>query len=152
AGPATAESLARATGASPGALVRVLRALCAAGIFVQPAPGEVALASTGELLRADVGGSVRPPVLVQGGEGYRSFAEIMHTVMGGGPAFEKIYGQPFYEYVESHPEAAWAFTVAMAEEKPPAALSTCDLSRAHVLVDVGGGDGSLLLEALAPHQ
>jgi hypothetical protein len=152
AGPATAESLARATGASPEALVRVMRALCAAGILAQPAPGEFALTSTGQLLRSDVEGSVRPHVLMQGDEVYRSFAEIMHTVMGGGPAFEKIYGQSFYEYVEGHPEAARAFTVAMAEEKPPAALSTCDLSGAEALVDVGGGDGSLLLAALAPHQ
>jgi SAM-dependent methyltransferase len=152
AGPATTGSLARATGASEEALSRIMRALSAAGIFAQPAPGSFELTSTGQLLRRDVDGSVRPHVLMQGDEIYRSFAEIMHTVMGGGPAFEKVYGQPFYEYVESHPEAGQAFTVAMAAKLPPTALSTCDLSWANVLVDVGGGDGGLLLEALAPHQ
>jgi hypothetical protein len=152
AGPATAGQLASATGASQEALVRVMRALCAAGIFTQPSDGTFALTSTGELLRADVPGSVRLNVLMQGDEIYRSFAEIMHTVMGGGPAFDKVYGQTFYEYVEANPEAAHAFVGAMADELPPSALSTCDLSSARVLVDVGGGDGGLLLEALAPHQ
>jgi hypothetical protein len=152
AGPATAGSLASATGASEEALVRVMRALCTAGIFTQPAEGTFALTSTGELLRSDVEGSVRLHALMQGDEIYRSFAEIMHTVMGGGPAFDKVYGQTFYDYVESNPDAAHAFVGAMADEKPPAALSTCDLSSTAVLVDVGGGDGGLLLEALGPHQ
>jgi hypothetical protein len=152
AGPATAVSLAATTGADPVVLARILRALCGAGIFAQPSPDSFELTATGSLLRSDVDGSVRPHVLMQGDEIYRSFAEIMHTVHGGGPAFEKVYGQPFYEYVETHPEAAQAFAVAMAAELPPPALSTCDLSSASVLVDVGGGDGGLLLEALAPHQ
>jgi hypothetical protein len=152
AGPATSGQLASATGASEEALVRVMRALCAAGIFTHSSEGTFALTSTGELLRADVPGSVRLHALMQGDEIYRSFAEIMHTVMGGGPAFDKVYGQTFYEYVEANPEAAHAFVGAMADELPPSALSTCDLSSAAVLVDVGGGDGGLLLEALVPHQ
>jgi O-methyltransferase domain/Dimerisation domain len=152
AGPATPDALAATTGADATALARVMRALCLAGILAQPAPGVFELTSTGQLLRSDVDGSLRPHVLMQGDEVYRSFAEIMHTVLGGGPAFEKVYGQPFYEYVEGHPEAAQAFAVAMAAEKPPEALSTCDLSSAGVLVDIGGGDGGLLREALAPGQ
>lgn len=152
AGPATAAALASTTGASPEALVRIMRALCGVGVFSQPSPGVFQLTPAGELLRSDVDGSVRLHALMQGDEIYRSFADIMHTVMGGGPAFEKIYGQTFYDYVEANPEAAHAFVGAMADEKPPAALSTCDLSAATVLVDVGGGDGGLLLDALAPHQ
>src|SRR5689334_11278827 len=90
AGPATAESLASATGASQEALVRVMRALCAAGILAEPSPRTFALTATGQLLRSDVEGSVRLHALMQGDEVYRSFAEITHTVMGGGPSFEKL--------------------------------------------------------------
>ncbi len=152
AGPATGAALAEQTGASPEALSRIMRALCLAGIFTEPSRDTFELTSTGQLLRSDVEGSVRLHALMQGDEVYRSFAEITHTVMGGGPAFEKLYGQTFYEYVEDHPGAAHAFIGAMADEKPPAALSTCDTTEASVLVDVGGGDGGLLLEALAPGQ
>lgn len=152
AGPATASHLASVTGASEQALGRLMRALCGVGIFSQPAPGQFALTASSELLRADVPGSVRLNVLMQGEEVYRSFAEIMHTVHGHGPAFEKVYGRPFYTYLEENPEAAQVFNASMADEGPPEALDTCDLSWAKSIVDVGGGDGSLLLRVLLPDQ
>ncbi|HCT75083.1 MAG TPA: methyltransferase [Micromonosporaceae bacterium] len=151
-GPATASSLSAATGADQGALTRLLRALCSAGIFTQPTPGTFALTATGDLLRADVPGSVRLNALMQGDEVFRSFSEIMHTVLGKGPAFEKVYGYPFYDYLERNPEAAHTFTASMADQKPPEALATCDLSWASTIVDIGGGDGGLLLSLLEPHQ
>jgi hypothetical protein len=151
-GPATASSLAAATGADEVALTRLLRALCGAGIFTKPEPGTFALTSTGELLRADVPGSVRLNALMQGDEIFRAFAEIMHTVAGKGPAFEKVYGTGFYDYLTQNPEAASTFVASMADEGVPAALGEVDLSDAETIVDVGGGDGGLLLSVLAEHQ
>jgi hypothetical protein len=151
-GPATASALAAATGADEVALTRLLRALCGAGIFTQPEPGTFALTPSGELLRADVPGSVRLNALMQGDEIFRSFAEIMHTVAGNGPAFEKVYGTGFYDYLAQNPEAASTFVASMADEGVPAGLGELDLSDAETIVDVGGGDGGLLLSALSGHQ
>ncbi|WP_162907675.1 methyltransferase [Allorhizocola rhizosphaerae] len=147
--PDTASRLAAATGASEQALTRLLRALCTAGLCTEAQPGRFDLTAGGRLLRSDVEDSVRLHALLQGDEVFRSFAEIMHTVMGNGPAFEKVYGRPFYVYLEEHPAAAEVFNTSMGETNLP---STVDLSWARSIVDVGGGDGSLLLRLLRDGQ
>lgn len=151
-GPAPAAELARQTGASEEALVRLLRVLCGAGLFTQPEPGHFGLTASGELLRADVPGSVRLNALMQGEEVFRSFAEIMHTVRGNGPAFDKVHGTSFYAYLEEHPEAAQTFNASMGDQQPPAAVDTCDLTDAKSIVDIGGGDGRLLERVLSEDQ
>ena len=44
-------------------------------------------------------GSLRQTAIMDGEEVYRAFAEILHTVRTGRPAFDKVFGQPFYEYL-----------------------------------------------------
>lgn len=151
-GPATSLRLASQTGASPQALERLLRALCGVGLFTEPERGTFGLTSSGQLLQDGVEGSVRLNALMQGDEVYRSFAEIMHSVTGNGPAFEKVYGQPFYQYLENNPEAAQVFNASMADEGVPVGLQAIDLSWAESIVDVGGGDGSLLRHILRDGQ
>jgi DNA-binding transcriptional ArsR family regulator len=146
--PATASRLAAATGAAEQVLTRLLRALRGAGL-VSEHDGVFDLTPSGRLLRSDVEGSVRLNALLQGDEVFRSFAEIMHTVMGKGPAFEKVYGRPFYAYLAENPDAAEVFNTSMGETNLP---STVDLSWARSIVDVGGGDGSLLLRVLREGQ
>lgn len=148
-GPRTAEELATRSGAHPRALHRLLRALAAAGVFRQTAPGTFALTGVGELLRADAPGAAGTAALMHGEEVFRSFAEIMHTVHTGQPAFEAVYGMPFYSYLEKSPEAARTFAEAMGAQPVPEALSTYDLSGVRTVVDVGGGNGSLLAGLLA---
>jgi SAM-dependent methyltransferase len=86
--------------------------------------------------------------LMQGEEVFRAFAEIMHTVRTGAPAFEKVYGQSFYAYLDDSPAAARTFHESMGGQPVPAALSTCDLTGVRRVVDVGGGNGALLAELL----
>jgi hypothetical protein len=149
AGPRTADDLAAASGADARVLHRLLRALATAGMLRQPSPGEFALNSVSELLRSDVPGSARGAALTQGEEVFRSFAEIMHTVRTGAPAFDKVYGQPFYAYLDANPETARLFGEGMGGHPVPPALSTCDFTGVGTLVDVGGGNGALLADALA---
>jgi hypothetical protein len=148
-GPRTAADLARSTGADPGTLYRLLRALASAGVFRPAAPGAFALNPVSELLRSDAPGSARELVLLQGEEVFRSFAEIMYTVRSGAPAFENVHGQPFYSYLDGHPAAARVFTESMGGQQVPAALSTCDFSGVRRVVDVGGGNAALLIEVLS---
>jgi precorrin-6B methylase 2 len=82
---------------------------------------------------------------------YRSFAEIMHTVHTGEPAFEKVHGQPFYDYLAARPDLAEVFAEAMGSEPVPGSLAGIDLTGVRTLVDVGGGNGGLLAEVLTRH-
>jgi hypothetical protein len=148
AGPRTAADLAAATGAQPRVLHRLLRALAAAGVLRQTAPRTYALSGVGELLRSDAPGSAHLVALMHGEEVFRAFAEIMHTVRTGAPAFEKVYGRSFYDYLDEHPEAARTFNESMGDQPVPPALSTCDFTGVGRLVDVGGGNGTLLAEVL----
>lgn len=152
-GPRPVGQLADECGADAQALERLLRALALMGLFTQPSPGVFGLTSTTELLRGDVPGSVRLNALMQGDEIFRSFAEIMYTMRTGKPAFEKVYGSPFYAYLDANPTAAHTFNESMGDQRPPEALATCDLSTAGHVVDVGGGNGVLLAELLTarPH-
>ena len=148
AGPRSAEELAQACVADAHALGRLLRALTLLGLFSQPEPGRYALTPTTELLRADVPDSVRLNVLMQGEEIFQSFGEIMHTLHTGRPAFEKVYGLPFYDYLGENPQAAYTFNESMGNEPAPAAIAGADLSGVALIVDVGGGNGSLLVDVL----
>jgi len=148
-GPRTADELAAATGADARVLRRLLRALAAAGVVKQVAPRTFALSPVSELLVSTAPGAGHLVALMQGEEVYRSFAEIMHTVRTGEPAFAKVYGMPFYTYLDENPTAARTFNTSMGAQPVPPALSMMDLGAARSIVDVGGGDGAALGELLA---
>src|SRR2546423_6958291 len=150
-GPLSASDLAAATGAHPRTLRRLLRALAVAGVFRRTTEGRYELTSVGELLCADAPGSLRQTAIMDGEEVYRAFAEIMHTVQTGRPAFDKVFGQPFYEYLAADPVAAQTFHAAMGGAGVPAAWWECDLNGVGTLVDVGGGAGVLLVETLTAY-
>jgi hypothetical protein len=148
AGPRPVAELAAECGADPRALNRLLRAMVTVGLFRQTAPRTYALTSVTELLRSDVPGSLRQMAVLDGEEVFRSFADIMHTLRTGAPAFENLYGEPFYAYLSGQPQLAATFAEAMNGAQVSAALSLCDLTGVGRLVDVGGGSGGLLAEAL----
>jgi hypothetical protein len=150
-GPRSVHELAVLTETNEQALGRVLRAACSAGLL-QPAGQETyRLAPMGQLLRAGVPRSSHDAAIMFGEEVFASFAEIGYTVRTGKPAFEKVYGQPFYDYLADHPQAAQTFSCAMGNGPVPAVLATCDLTGLRRVVDVGGGNGGLLSKVLQAH-
>jgi SAM-dependent methyltransferase len=148
AGPRPVAELAAGAGADERALHRMLRALTAAGLVAEAGPGCFGLTPVTQLLRSDVFGSSRDTAVMFGEEVFRSFAEITHTLRTGQPAFEKVYGQPFYDYLGGNPAAARTFGTAMGGAGVPAVLTGCDLAGLRTVVDVGGGDGGLLIRVL----
>ncbi len=148
AGPSTADELARWATADPGALRRLLGALVAAGLLREPEPDTFALTPVTELLRSDVPGSTRQTAIIYGEEVFGSFGEILHTVHTGSPAFAARYGRPFYQYLADQPQQAEAFHAAMGGQPVPATLSNVLLHGVRTVVDLGGGDGSLLASVL----
>jgi hypothetical protein len=146
--PKTATELALSSGADAGALYRILRALASIGFFFEDDEGRFALAPLGEALGSSGGtGYAR----LHGDELYRAWGNVLHTVRTGEPAFIKTHGMPLFAYMAKHPERGEIFDRAMfghhgAETIPM--VDAYDFSDFARIVDVGGGNGSLLITAL----
>jgi SAM-dependent methyltransferase len=152
AGPRPVADLAEASGTDARALSRMLRALAAAGLVAEGVPGAFGLTPVSAPLAASAPRSSHDAAIMFGEEVFRSFADIVHTLRTGQPAFDKAYGRPFYDYLDSTPEAARTFSAAMGEAPVPASLSLCDLSAARIIADIGGGNGRLLNRVLRTNR
>jgi len=150
-GPKTAGELAAATGANADALYRILRALASLDVFEEAADHRFALTPMAALLRQDHPFSVRAQALFFGEDAYRSWGDLLHTVMTGETAFDHVFGAHHWEYLAQHPEASAIFNATMtanAQRAAAAIVDTFDLSTARSVVDVGGGHGLLLAAVL----
>ncbi|MHB1422681.1 MAG: methyltransferase [Gemmataceae bacterium] len=150
-GPKTIAQLAESTGTHARSLYRLLRALASEGVFAEDEQGRFGLTPLGECLRSDVSNSQRSMAIMSGEEHYRCWGELLYSVQTGQTAFDKVYGQPIFQYLASHPRQARIFDEGMvgvhgAETR--AMLDAYDFSGIGTLVDVGGGNGSLLVETL----
>lgn len=154
-GPVPASTLAPAVGAHPGALSRFLRVLAAEGLFDEVEPDVFALTPLGALLRADTPGSLRHLVELMGGEAYEVWGAAEHSLRTGDAAFPQVHGQPYFEWLAAHPDAALRFDEGQAGlvELRQIPLLDRDWSGMTTVVDVGGGNGALMCRLLAgnPH-
>lgn len=153
--PRTAEELARDTGSHAMALRRVLLFLASEGIFAEDAQGRFVNTPLSDTLRADHPNSVRRLADQYGHDNsWKMWGDLAKTVATGAPAFDRVYGQPFFDYVAAHPEVAGAFQDQMSSNSiagRAAILKVCDFSRFRTVVDVGGGRGELLHGILSAH-
>jgi SAM-dependent methyltransferase len=151
--PMASAALARLTGADAGALHRLMRALCALGVFSESSTGEFALNATGELLRSDVPGSYRAAVLFLVGDvRWRCWSDLLGAVRAGGDGAERTLGMGLFDFYAAHPEESKLHDQAMrslSAAQVAAVLEVMDLSHAGTVVDVGGGTGELLAAILA---
>ena len=153
--PLAAEAIARVVGARASQLRRVLRALVAAGVFCELEDGRFASNDAAAALRSGAAGRARDVVLNFGEEMYRSFGELLHTVRTGETAFDSVYGAPLFEHYATNPEAEASAAARMMARTLPVArdLAASDVLRgAQILVDVGGGAGTLVAEVLQRHR
>jgi hypothetical protein len=146
------EDLAAALEVDELALYRVLRALSTVDLVAEEKPRCFGLTPSGHALRSDVPGSLKPGVVMFGEQVFPLFTELEHTVRTGEPAFQKIHGLPFYEYMAKAPERSAEMVTARSEAAGvPAVLAKCDLSEARTIADLGGGNGTVLAEVLKTH-
>jgi hypothetical protein len=144
--------LAAATGADETALYRVIRALSEFGLFCELEDGRIALTPTGELLRGDVEGSLRPAAILFGGDrAARLVGQLRRCVEEGKSLAELLLAGSWMRWVESDPEQAALFHSTMTSYSAlqlTGLLDAYDFSTLTTLVDVGGGHGRLLAEIL----
>ena len=144
-GPRSASELAPEVGADTETLHRLLRALASDGVFEETEPGVFANTPASELLRR--------------GDGWDDFAGlfggIWHRAAGelgpdGRPTFERVFGVDFWSWLAEHPAERAAFDRAMEQGKKRRVerLDPVEWRGDETVVDVGGGNGSLLVELL----
>jgi O-methyltransferase domain len=143
-GPRPVAKLAKETGADPDTLQRLLRALASDGIFVEVEPGVFRNTDVSEQL-------LRP--------GWAAFAHFFggpwHRAAGemdasGEASFPKLFGTDFWSWLAAHPDERALFDTSMEQGKEQRAerFDRVEWHDGETVVDVGGGNGSLLTALL----
>jgi len=152
-GPKAAAELAAATSANADLLYRVLRALASLGIFSEDQDGRFRLTPLADTLRSDRGGQ-RAYAQLHGKDLYQSWGKLLEAVRSGRTAFAEAFGMPVFDYMSQHPDRGAIFDKAMTghhgDETEPM-LDAYDFSSFAEIVDIGGGNGSVLIGTLRRH-
>lgn len=155
-GATTVDELAERTGCDVDALGRLLRHLAAAGLLRRTSAGEYASTPLGERLRSDDLSGTRDWLDINGaiGRGDLCFVDLLETVRTGEPAYPRRYGKGFWADLADDPALAASFDTVMsarATDSAPAIANGYDWASVGHVVDVGGGDGTLLVVILSAH-
>ena len=132
-----------------------MRLLASVGVFEERENGSFALTSLGECLRAGVPGSTRAMVMLFTGHRVQeAWRDLEYCVRTGNPVFRKRgLDDPFTDPART-PEENANFDAAMADFTTLAAMAVAavyDFGSLSTLVDVGGGNGALLIGILKAH-
>ena len=148
-------SLAKATGTHAPSLARLLRALAAIGIARETDDRRYALTRVGAMLRSDTPGSMRGWArLILSELDERPWRDLARAVRTGECAFEHAFGSDAWSYRAAHPDSSKLFDEAMQSltQSANAAVGThYPFGDFRWIVDIGGGNGALLLAVLERH-
>lgn len=151
-GPRTGAELAAQIGADEQALHRLLRLLISHGIFTERRDGRYALTSMARALRRDADVSLRDAALFFGSPIHRdNWSHLVDAVRTGKPVGEALHGMSFFDQVRADRKLGTLFDNAMTSIGSlglEPVLAAYDFTRFGTVVDVGGGDGTLLAEIL----
>ena len=153
--PRDAESIATAAGTHARATYRLLRALTSVGVFEETADHRFTANAASDLLRSDRTPSYRGWATFIGRPAHwRYWGDLENVVRTGEPAPSHLDGETVWEAREKDPEENAVFNAAMASLSGVSqqALATAfDFGRCQTIVDLGGGDGTLLIAILEQH-
>lgn len=151
-GPKTVAELAATTKTHEDTLYRLLRALASIGVFTEDEGMRFRLNAAAELLRSGVPGSLQAAAEVAGQDWmWRPWGALLHSVQTGETAFDHLYGKGTFDWFAEHPDAARLFDrfqAGITAGSAKALVAAYDFSTARKVVDVGGGDGTLIAEIL----
>ncbi|MBW4510711.1 MAG: methyltransferase [Scytonematopsis contorta HA4267-MV1] len=151
-GSKTSEELANITDSHPLSLYRVMRVLASIGIFAEDSKGRFELTPLATYLQTDIVNSMRASAIIRSEEVYRKpWGHLLHSVKTGETAFQHVYNMELFDYLAQNPETAKLFDGAMTGYSTTiidALLAAYDFSSIHQLVDIGGGQGSLIAAIL----
>jgi 2,7-dihydroxy-5-methyl-1-naphthoate 7-O-methyltransferase len=145
------DDLAAAAGCDPYALHSVLSHLVGKGVFEEVSPGRFGL---NEAARGLLDPTQRLGLDLTGIGGRFAYVwgTLLTYVRTGKPAYHQLFGRPFWEDLDAHPEIGSSFDALIG----PAGHGTPDPNfqitggweAVRTVVDVGGGTGAMLAEIL----
>ena len=154
-GPRPATDLAAAAGVDAAILSRFLRALVSLGVLAELAGDRFVLTEVGQYLRADREDSVQPRAIFNTEVLQPLWGELLHTLHTGESGAARVLGMSHFEYFAAHPEIGALFDRVMASaaaSRLRPAVAAYDFGRFRTIVDVGGGNGALLVEVLRAYD
>jgi hypothetical protein len=149
-GPRTTADLAEATGTHEASLARLLRALTTIGVCTAPDDDSFAITEMGALLGTGPG-SLRSWAIWWGTQLWPVWGELLTSVRTGTSARAAVTGFEGFGQLEVEAATAALFHDALTELtrlEAPAIIEAYDFSGAGRVVDVGGGQGELLIDVL----
>jgi hypothetical protein len=151
AGTESIDDLASAAGCDPYALHRVLTYLVSKGVFGEPAPGRFVLNKAARGLCGPQG-RLGLDLNGIGGRMAHAWSTLLTYVQTGKPAYHELFGRPFWEDLDAHPEIASSFDALIGPPghgtpNPDFHISV-GWEAVRTIVDVGGGTGAMLAEIL----
>ena len=143
--------LAAAAGCDADALHAVLGHLVSQGVFIEESPGRFACNQAAEQLAS-------VPFLDLAGIGGRmahTWGTLLDYVRSGVPAYQQVFGRPFWEDLAVHPAIGAEFDALMGPAGHGVPDYDVELSdgwdTVRTVVDVGGGTGAMLASLLRRH-
>jgi O-methyltransferase domain len=144
-GPRPVQRLARGAAVDADVLHRVLRALASDGVFVEETPGVFRNTTASELLLSP-GWSEFAHLF--GGVFYQAVGDLEVAARTGKATFTDTFGDDFWTWLGARAGERGAFDRAMGGERWRKAerLAELDWAEGETVVDVGGGNGALLVD------
>ncbi len=149
--PQTAEQLAEQTNTHAPSLYRLLRALASDGIFSEDENGVFSNTPLGDILQDDVPGSMKAMIVAELGDHFKAWGNLEYSIKTGGIAFDHVEGKTVWEYYEQNEEDGLNFMKAMSGLTGAVikhVLPVYNFSQFKSMVDIGGGNGALMMALL----
>jgi 2,7-dihydroxy-5-methyl-1-naphthoate 7-O-methyltransferase len=127
------------------------------GLFDRDEFGAFSLTQLGEQMLVESGRGATPPWLDLGsalGRAELSFTRLLDAVRTGEVAYTAQYGRTFWDDLDADPSWSAQFDAALArgvERRARDVAQAYDWAALGEVVDVGGGDGTLLVALLRAH-
>lgn len=148
-GPRSSTLLASSTGVHPGALHRLLRFLVAEGFFALNEDGRFGLTPNSEALCSRSESGLRGYVLSTATRGWEVWGQLLHSIETGRPAFDRVYGEPYFAEQQRNAESLERFDAGLASGSAENGKTLAKaISPANCVADLGCGSGALLVELL----
>jgi hypothetical protein len=154
-GATTTDALADKSGCDPGALSRLVAHMVTIGLLRRAESGDHELTVLGERLREDDPGGLRAWLDIGGavGRGDLAVAHLLETIRTGRPAYPLMYGRGFWDDLGADGALSASFDALGSEIAlvAPAVVAGYPWDSVAHVVDVGGGNGTLLTAILRAH-
>jgi C-methyltransferase len=117
--------------------------------FLQSDNGVLQLTPLSERLTADHPKTMKYACLLWGGEHMDVWQQLDSTIQTGEPAFNKLFGLPFFDFLNRNPVHSEEYHLAMfeyARDDYNRIAGRLNISESKSILDVGGANGALALE------